>query len=156
VTAVASFALAQPTSGAAGAGAVAVAGPAVPVPAADAPADAPAEADPADVDPGVDATTEPQPASAAHSSPATASPRAWRWYLMPLRRTPDAFRSIMRASQDTPATSAAPTATRIALASNSLRLPATAPIFPPSSRPTSDIATLTTPNTTAATASPVW
>src|SRR3984957_3981915 len=51
---------------------------------------------------------------------------------------------------------AVPTAMSTADAISSLRSPVAAPIRAPSSSPARDITTLTTPNTTAASASPVW
>ena len=56
-----------------------------------------------------------------------------------------------QSAQSAPAAMAAPTAISIAPAISSLRSPAAAPILAPSSRPISDIATLTAPNVTAAT-----
>jgi hypothetical protein len=59
---------------------------------------------------GAEAVTEPHPASAEHSSTASAGPRTWRGDIMPLRRIPRVFSSIAsEVPHSTPAAITAPT-----------------------------------------------
>ena len=146
MTDVAWFTLAQPTA-AAGDGA-----------AADDAADDVAAADEAAVPPAAaEDVAEAQPASAEHSSTASTVPRTWRGDIMLLGRTPRAISSMVsEASQSTPAAMMTPVAMSSAQAISSLRSPVAVPIRAPSSSPARDMATLTTPNTTAARARLVW
>ena len=104
-----------------------------------------------------DAAAEPHPATAEDSSTASTVPRTWREDIMPLGRTPCSIRSIVSgASHRAPAAMTAPVAMSSAQAMSSLRSPVTAPIRAPISSPARDMATLTTPNTVAATARLTW
>ena len=106
---------------------------------------------------GAEAVTEPHPASAEHSSTARTVPRTWRGDIMVLGRSARVISSIDSAvPQSTPVAITAPTTMSSRHAISSLRSPAAAPIRAPSSRPASDMATLTTPNTTAARTIPAW
>ncbi len=141
MTDVAWFTLAQPTAGAASDDAE-----------ADAEADDVTGADEvAEVPAGFEAVAEAQPATAEHSSTASTVPRTGRGDIMLLGRTPHLISSIP-SRQSTPAAMTMPTTISSAHAISSLCSPAAAPIRAPSSRPTRDMATLTTPNTAAATA----
>src|ERR1700749_1469028 len=119
--------------------------------------DAPGADDEAPAPAGAEAVTEPHPASAEHSSTASAGPRTWRGDIMLLGRIPRVIRSTAsKVPQSTPAAITAPTTMSSTHAISSLRSPAAAPIRAPSSRPASDMATLTAPNTTAARTMSTW
>ena len=120
-------------------------------------ADVPGADDVAPAPAGAEAVTEPHPASAEHSSTASTVPRTWRGDIIMLGRSAHVISSIDSAvPQSTPAAITAPTTMSSRHAISSLRSPAAAPIRAPSSRPASDMATLTTPNTTAARTIPAW